>query len=69
MKSHTNSLRDTIAINVLCVLLKESKHLDFEQITELSYQISDKMLIARNNQQNLFNNLGSTLNGNNIRKK
>jgi hypothetical protein len=54
MKTDTKPLRDTIALNVLCVLLKECKHLEFEQLTNLSYEIADKMLESRNNQKSIF---------------
>jgi hypothetical protein len=54
-KDNLNSLRDNIAISVLQVLLFKCEYLDFVQITELSYEIADKMLVVRNKDLNNVN--------------
>ena len=56
-KNYLTELRDKIALTVLPVLLLNSKHLEFDQITELCYDIADEMLKSRNKQNTLFNNI------------
>ena len=56
-KDYKSELRDKIALEVLPVLLNKCEHSEFYQITELSYQIADIMLISSNNQESIFNNI------------
>jgi len=55
-KTYLSELRDKIALAILPVLLVKCEHLDFNQITDLCYQIADTMIQSRNNQESLFNN-------------
>ena len=56
-KNYLIELRDKIASSVLAVLLLKVEHLDFEQMADLSYEIADIMLISRNKQLSIFNNI------------
>jgi len=55
-KDYITEFRDKIALAVLPVLLLKDKHLEFYQLTDLSYLIADTMLSSRNKQDSLFNN-------------
>jgi len=57
-KTYLSELRDKTALVTLPVLLLKCEHLDFNQITDLCYQIADTMLQSRNKQESLFNNIG-----------
>lgn len=56
-KDYIQELRDNIALAVLPVLLSKCQHLEFSDITNLSYQLADEMLKARNKQKSIFNHI------------
>ncbi len=56
-KDYISELRDNISIAVLPVLLIKCSHLEYNQITELCYQIADDMLKSRDKQESIFNNI------------
>ena len=56
-KNYLVELRDKIASSVLTVLLTKVEHLDFDQLTDLSYEIADLMLASRTKQLSIFSNM------------
>jgi len=53
-KDYTTELRDKIALVVLPVLLSQCSHLEYQELTDLAYNIADIMLTSRNKQEKLL---------------